>query len=565
MLSCISAKDENELKKTIDRENSVLQQRGKSQDQSFCRIFTPTLSVVFSIVVILMAISTFAVSGQAQPLSYSIQVPATTGWYRAIRAADMDHDGMPEVLIGNWDRLAIEIWKYDPVGRRLASWQTISGLPYHPHGLNTGDFDKDGDLDVVVAIRFYGLYLCTNNGMGNWTVRQLHSTYAWNAQVADFDQDGNLDIFASTDWGAVLLYGDGHGNFTSGSVPWIGKPISFNVIDVNSDGKPDLIGPAEWTGYMQAFLNLGNRNWSAALGPPDHYPNNLVSFITPSAGDLYHNGFIDQVAYFHSGTGYIPPTTVVIFEGGSSGGNLVWTPRILDVLSTRLGPLGVADLNDDGNLDIFAGRSAWFHGFRAWLGDGRGGFQIQDVNYELGLGTMNSFLVVDINGDGASDIVAPRHADGVWEPSVGFAVLFRQAPVTFVTGGGGVDSPAGADLLNASAAGPATFGFVSKYLLGRDTPSGNLEFQFKQGNLNFKSTSLDWLMVTGQPRAIFRGTGTINGANICKFEVDAWDGSYQPGDVDAFELKIFSCDSGGDRYSLTATPLTKGSIIIHTK
>ena len=132
----------------------------------------------------------------------------------------------------------------------------------------------------------------------------------------------------------------------------------------------------------------------------------------------------------------------------------------------------------------------------------------------------------------------------------------------FVTGSGGVASPVGADLLNTSAAGSATFTFLSKYLPGKNTPSGDLEFQFKEGNLNFRSTSMDWLVVTGQPRARFRGTGTVNGANVCNFEVDAWAGSFA-GNVDAFGLKIFSCSSGGDRYSLPATALTKGRIILH--
>jgi len=140
----------------------------------------------------------------------------------------------------------------------------------------------------------------------------------------------------------------------------------------------------------------------------------------------------------------------------------------------------------------------------------------------------------------------------VYDPSAGF-----------VTGGGQVASPAGADLLNTASAGQATFGFVSNYLPGRNTPSGNLEFQFKEGSLNFKSTSMDWLVVTGQPLARFHGIGTVNGANVCNFEVDAWAGSAQPGNVDAFGLKITGCASGGDRYILPATPLTKGSIIIH--
>jgi hypothetical protein len=133
----------------------------------------------------------------------------------------------------------------------------------------------------------------------------------------------------------------------------------------------------------------------------------------------------------------------------------------------------------------------------------------------------------------------------------------------FVTGGGSVDSPAGADLANSAAAGPATFGFVSKYLPGASTPSGNVEFQFKAGNLNFRSSSMDWLVVTGQPRAIFRGSGRVNGTTECKFEVDAWDGSFEPGAVDAFGLKIFSCAEAGDRYSLPAGQLKSGSVVIH--
>ncbi|HYM11713.1 MAG TPA: hypothetical protein VEU62_13340, partial [Bryobacterales bacterium] len=140
----------------------------------------------------------------------------------------------------------------------------------------------------------------------------------------------------------------------------------------------------------------------------------------------------------------------------------------------------------------------------------------------------------------------------VYDPTGGFA-----------TGGGSISSPAGADLANPSASGQATFGFVSKYLPGANTPSGNLEFHFTAGNLHFKSTGMDWLVVTGEPRAQFHGTGTINGGTVCQFQVDAWNNSFQPGNLDAFGIKIYSCDNGQDRYSVPATPLTNGSIIIH--
>ena len=140
----------------------------------------------------------------------------------------------------------------------------------------------------------------------------------------------------------------------------------------------------------------------------------------------------------------------------------------------------------------------------------------------------------------------------VYDPSAGF-----------VTGGGWVNSPAGADADYGKAAGRANFGFVSKYHKGATTPDGNLEFQFKAGDLNFKSTSMEWLVVTGEPRAMFRGEGTINGVTVCKFQVDAWDDSFGVG-VDAFGIKITAC-GGSDRYSLSATPLEGGSIMIHTE
>ena len=56
----------------------------------------------------------------------------------------------------------------------------------------------------------------------------------------------------------------------------------------------------------------------------------------------------------------------------------------------------------------------------------------------------------------------------VYDPSAGF-----------VTGGGWIDSPAGAYKANESLSGKATFGLVSKYKKGANVPTGNMEFHFK--------------------------------------------------------------------------------------
>ena len=102
----------------------------------------------------------------------------------------------------------------------------------------------------------------------------------------------------------------------------------------------------------------------------------------------------------------------------------------------------------------------------------------------FGTGVYTVTLTVD-DGNGG---VAESASEGfvIYDPSGGF-----------VTGGGWIDSPAGADTLNPLATGKATFGFVSKYKKGTTTPTGQTEFRFKAGDLNFHSTSYDWLVVAG--------------------------------------------------------------------
>ena len=62
---------------------------------------------------------------------------------------------------------------------------------------------------------------------------------------------------------------------------------------------------------------------------------------------------------------------------------------------------------------------------------------------------------------------------------------------SFITGGGWIISPAGALVSKPSATGKANFGFNAKYKKGNNQVDGNTEFQFQQGDFNFKSSSLD--------------------------------------------------------------------------
>lgn len=142
----------------------------------------------------------------------------------------------------------------------------------------------------------------------------------------------------------------------------------------------------------------------------------------------------------------------------------------------------------------------------------------------------------------------------------------------FVTGGGWITSPAGAFAADPLLTGKATFGFVSKYVKGKTLPTGNTEFQFKAGNLNFSSTAYEWLVVSGA-RAQYKGSGTINGSGDYRFLLTAIDGDLPGGGgADKFRIRIWNNAGGGLVYDnmLNApdsadptTTLGGGSIVIH--
>ena len=142
----------------------------------------------------------------------------------------------------------------------------------------------------------------------------------------------------------------------------------------------------------------------------------------------------------------------------------------------------------------------------------------------------------------------------------------------FVTGGGWINSPAGAYVSDPTAEGKANFGFVSKYQKGAKVPTGNTQFQFKAGDLNFNSTEYEWLVIAGS-KAQYKGTGTINGTGSYGFMLTAFDGG-KTTTPDKFRIKIWDKATGNIVYdnqlgaSDTAdatTAIAGGSIVIHSK
>jgi PKD repeat protein len=166
--------------------------------------------------------------------------------------------------------------------------------------------------------------------------------------------------------------------------------------------------------------------------------------------------------------------------------------------------------------------------------------------------------------DGGTDTETASAYIVVYDPSSGF-----------VTGGGWIDSPAGAYAADPSLTGKANFGFVAKYQKGATSPSGNTEFQVHAGSLDFHSDSYEWLVISGS-RGQYKGTGSIAGRpGVVKFLLTAIDGDIGGGGgVDKFRIKIWDAATSALVYdnqpgqledSPAATALGGGSISIKSK
>jgi hypothetical protein len=169
-----------------------------------------------------------------------------------------------------------------------------------------------------------------------------------------------------------------------------------------------------------------------------------------------------------------------------------------------------------------------------------------------------TLTVTDSKGGGAA--TASFKYEVVYNPNAGF-----------VTGGGWINSPAGAYPANPALTGKANFGFDAKYQSGSTVPTGSTQFQFPAANLTFQSTSYDWLVITTN-QGQYQGSGTINGAGNYGFLVTALDnGGSTP---DKLRLKIwdknnnnavvYDTQPGASTTAAPTTALGGGRIQVHT-
>ena len=236
-----------------------------------------------------------------------------------------------------------------------------------PHGvLNglsmdaaTGDFDGDGDLDLVIASEFKPNILLLNDGNGvfeNLTLRHLpqNDRDSEDIAVADFDRDGDLDIIVASEDDRVDEYYVNDGGAFFGGVPngtsARGRSNSVTAVDVDNDGDIDLV--LGNNGQNSLLINNGSGRFideSLKRLPPF---GNVTQDI--DAGDIDNDGDIDLVVANEG------RNRLLINDGNGafSEESGVRIPRSPGRRETREIDLG--DVDGDGDLDIVTANVRFF-------------------------------------------------------------------------------------------------------------------------------------------------------------------------------------------------------------
>ena len=180
-----------------------------------------------------------------------------------VTTADLDRDRDLDIIVLQGSSVSRVAWIPNngdgTYGGVQVIWQE-DGL--NPRGVDTGDVDGDGDIDVVVSttprrLDNVGEIICMKNpsgGGGQWQ-RTVVPESGWLTAgkeifLADMDNDSNLDIAGVSSSSSPRFgyhRGDGTGNFTGafGSpttlwrLPTAGRLEGFHVVDFDGDGDLD--------------------------------------------------------------------------------------------------------------------------------------------------------------------------------------------------------------------------------------------------------------------------------------------------------------------------------------
>lgn len=360
---------------------------------------------------------------------YNTGLPTSGLWQMNFTRDDMDSDGIDDLVFPPTRKGVAQPAIYKGLGdgefRLMTESGWLKGLPYDYGGVATGDFDADGHQDIVMGIHFKNQYVLYGDGEGvfprydrlNAPDPRLTSRAC---TVADFNGDGRDDVAfiaeidldmstqqriegKSTVW--VQLKTDDGWELDTEGLPIVVISDDIESIDVNQDGRPDLVLGSNTADWRKLVYLAGEDGWEeqfsfGVLSNTYHFD------VEPTVRD---DGTVEIYAAFMQyqviGGKNSARTGLIRYEWSDKG--LVAPTGTVFFDDDRVNPyvrVGIGDLNGDGITDMVSGRK--LGGLEAWIGVGNGDFILETSPELTGPGRVFDIQLVDLNGDGRDDIIA---------------------------------------------------------------------------------------------------------------------------------------------------------------
>jgi hypothetical protein len=314
---------------------------------------------------------------------------------------DLDNDGENEIIYN----FGLYCHAFNLDGTELTGWPTIMDFP-NIGAPAVGDVDGDGFNEVVVTTDQYGMngsiYVFEHTGyLAPGFPISYNGAPMRTPVLANLDDDPELEIVVNIRiWPDAFVYVyNGDGTVVDGwpnQLDYIpGAPCA--VGDINNDGEPDVIAVSYWSVY--AFEKNGKLMNNFPFTPDDGV--RAFSYSSPVLADIDEDGKREIVI---GGTTETPqPKNGAVYVINDDGTLVDGWPRYVD--SWIFAPVSVADIDDDGHLDIFVGDQVLSptpaNAFYGWNKDGQyiPGFPIsqQDaINTQAMIGDLDGDMELEI-------------------------------------------------------------------------------------------------------------------------------------------------------------------------
>ena len=348
-------------------------------------------------------------------------------WTNQVTAGDIDGDGDLDLIFaqgGNFSTAGantqVRIYINFLAGRfRDDTNARTGGLDGIYRGVELGDCDNDGDLDVLLAQDFDRLPdLWTNNGSGFFTsegATRLPNIVLSSSrgQFGDVDNDGDLDVFFTSGsgnrfgCGQYRLYlNDGtchYTDVTTTQFPLGNVCENMDCIfgDIDGDFDLDIRTSGTGTDNSRLYRNDGNGVYTLAPAPPD------TTCYSYDFGDVDNDGDLDLVG----ANGFNGNQGEILLENDGTGTYTDVSAQVSPNPSQDDNDSKFLDYDNDGDLDLLIARLG-SGGEKLYENDGSGNFTQTSGVIEVVSDSSLDIFVADFDGNGTYDFVTAQGESG---------------------------------------------------------------------------------------------------------------------------------------------------------